>query len=82
MEDHEKETIEQKDYPGKIDLTLEIEANATVGHPDIMLDTFALKVGKHTDCVVGNTKISAYVVRIDCEEIMAQKGLTKEAESK
>lgn len=73
VEDHNKETIEMKEYPNKIDLTLEIETNATISHPDIMLDTFALKVGKHTDCVVGDTKVSAYVVGMEHEEMDAAK---------
>ena len=82
VEDHNKETIEMKAYPNRIDLTLEIEANAEIGHPDIMLDTFALKVGKHTDCIVGETKVSAYVIDIDDKELFAQKDVVEEGENK
>lgn len=76
VEDHEKETIEMKEYPGKIDLTLEVEAEANIGHPDIMLGTFSLKVGKHTDSVVGETKVSGYIINIKSEE------MTEEGENK
>ncbi len=82
VEDHDKETIEMKEYPGKADLILEIEATAEISHPDIMLDTFALKVGKHTDCVVGDTKVSGYVVNIDYKDAFAQKDVMEEGENK
>lgn len=82
VEDHDNETIELKEYPNKIDLTLEIEANAEIGHPDIMLDTFALKVGKHTDCIVGDTKVSAYVIDIDDKDIFTKKDVVEEGENK
>ena len=82
VEDHDKETIEMKDYPDRIDLTLEVEAEATISESDIMLDTFSLKVGKYADCIVGNTKVSGYVIDMDYEGLDAQKKAAKDGENK
>ena len=82
VEDHNHETIEIREFPNKLDVTLEIEGNASISHPDILLDTFALKVGKHVDCIVGETKVSGYIVDIDHEDSSVKQDMIEEDESK
>lgn len=74
VENHEAQTIEYAEVPGKIDVTLEMEGKAKMAYPDITVGTVSLKVGKKLDCIVGNAAMHGYIVGVDYENSLLVKG--------
>ena len=64
-ENHEKRSIQLVEYPGKIDLVLEVEAKAKMEYPNIVVDDTSLKIGKKLHCIIGDAAMSGTVIELD-----------------
>lgn len=72
-ENHQAKTIEYVEIPNKIDVTMEVEGQATMEYPNIIIDTVSLKVGKRIDCIVGDAAVNGTVISLDYDKALLQK---------
>lgn len=77
-ENYESKTIDYVEIPDKVDVILEVEGQAKMEYPNIIIDTVSIKVGKRLDCVVGDAAVNGTVISLDYDKSL----LKKEANSK
>jgi len=78
VENHEAQTVEQKEHPEKVDLLLEIESKAKMEYPNIIIDEMSLKIGKQVHCIIGDAALSGTIIGMDYDTSL----LTKKEEKK
>lgn len=77
-ENHESKTIDYVEIPNKVDVILEVEGEAVMEYPNIIVDMVSIKVGKQIDCIVGDAVVNGTIISLDYDPSL----LKKEAKSK
>ncbi len=76
VENHENKTIEISEIPEKVDITLEIQSDATIGDIDIVAGSVSLKVGTSLDCIAGDAVVKGTIVGLTMDETNPLKEVT------
>lgn len=79
VENHQEQTIVETNIPDKLDLRIDIEADAKMEYPNIIVDEISLKIGKEVYCIVGDASLVGTVVSLDFDKTLLTK---QEAETK
>lgn len=72
-ENKQAKTIEYVEIPNKVDVILEIEGEATMEYPNIIIDMVSIKVGKRLDCIVGDAAVNGTVISLDYDPSLLKK---------
>lgn len=71
IENHDAQTIEVAEIPGKIDVQLVIEAKGKIEPPNISVGSEVLKIGKQMHCLAGDAALSGTIVALEYEDMHA-----------
>lgn len=78
LENHKEKKVQYAEIPDKIDLVLEIKANAEFKYPDITIGKEALKVGKSMACIVGNAYVDGTITGIEYDQPLLEQEENKD----
>lgn len=69
VENHQAKAIEMTEIPNKIDVVIEVTGKANLEHPDVVINTIPIKVGKQLDCIVGKAVMKGTIIQMDYTEM-------------
>ncbi len=72
-ENHEKQSVDFVEIPGKVDVVVEVEGKAKMEHPNITINETSLKIGKQIYTILGDTAVTTTIIGIDYDDILLQK---------